>query len=154
MLVDHLLELDLDRIAVLDVSEAGLAVAKRRLGPKAARVEWLVGDVRSMAGLGSFDVWHDRATFHFLIEPEDRAAYARLAAETVPPGGTAFVATFAPDGPERCSGLPVRRYDDVQLAQELGGAFRLVRSEPSTHTTPAGVSQRFTWVTLERVAST
>ena len=151
MLVDHLLDLRIPRIAVLDVSEAGLAVARRRLGGQADRVEWIVGDVTTVANIGAFDVWHDRAVFHFLTDANDRNAYVRLAADSIRPGGTAFVATFAPDGPERCSGLPVCRYDEDQLAQAFGSAFRLQGSERHTHTTPRGVSQSFNYVTLARV---
>ena len=124
-LVDHLLDLDLQRVAVLDVSEAGLAVSRRRLGDQAGRVEWVVGDVTSVGGLGHFDVWHDRAVFHFLVQPGERAAYVRLAQRTLVPGGTLIIATFAPDGPERCSGLPVCRYGGGQLADALGPMFRL-----------------------------
>jgi arsenite methyltransferase len=152
-LVDHLLDLGFPRIAVLDVSEAGMAVAKRRLGHRAEGVEWLVGDVTAVASLGMFDVWHDRATFHFLVDAEARAKYVRLASETIRPGGTAIVATFAPEGPERCSGLPVCRYDDDQLAQAFGAAFRLLASERHTHTTPRGVAQQFSYFTLARVAA-
>ena len=149
-LVDHLLDLDLERVAVLDVSEAGLDVSRRRLGDQAGRVEWVIGDVTSVADVGRFDVWHDRAVFHFLVQPEDRAAYVRLAQRTLVPGGTLIVAAFAPDGPERCSGLPVCRYDGGQLADALGPMFRLDASERHTHTTPGGTEQRFVYATLTR----
>ena len=150
-LVDHLLDLDLDRIAVLDVSEAGLAVSRRRLGDRSNRVEWIVADVRRARDLGRFDVWHDRAVFHFLVDAEDRAAYARLAGETVAPAGTLIIATFAPDGPERCSGLPVCRYDGEQLADALGPAFRLDATERYVHVTPRGVEQRYLYATFRHV---
>lgn len=149
-LVDHLLELDLARVAVLDVSEAGLAVSRRRLGDRAGQVEWIVGDVTSVGDVGQFDVWHDRAVLHFLIQPEDRAAYVRLAQRTLVPGGTMIIATFAPDGPERCSGLPVCRYDGGQIADALGPMFRLDASERHTHKTPGGTEQRFVYTTLTR----
>jgi SAM-dependent methyltransferase len=149
-LVDHLLDLDLERVAVLDVSEAGLGVAMRRLGDRAGRVEWVVGDVTSVADLGHFDVWHDRAVFHFLVQPEDRAAYVRLAQRTLVHGGTLIIATFAPDGPERCSGLPVCRYDGDRLAEAFGPGFRLDASERHTHTTPGGTEQRYVYSTLRR----
>ena len=147
-LVDHLLDLDLERLAVLDVSDAGLAVSKGRLGGSAAGVEWIVGDVTTIGDLGAVDVWHDRAVFHFLIEPADRAAYVRLAERTIRPGGTLILATFAPDGPERCSGLPVCRYDADSLARSLGAAFELQATERYTHTTPGGVEQRFVYATF------
>jgi rhodanese-related sulfurtransferase/SAM-dependent methyltransferase len=149
-LVDHLLDVGVPRIAVLDVAAAGLEVAKRRLGDRADRVEWIVGDVTTVGDLGSFDVWHDRAVFHFLVDPADRARYVALAAATVKPDGTAVVATFAPDGPERCSGLPVARYDEGGLAEAFGPAFNLLGSEAHTHVTPRGVRQAFRYFTLQR----
>lgn len=150
-LVDHLLDLDIPCIAVLDVSEAGMDVSRRRLGDRLRRVEWIVGDVTSLSDLGEFDVWHDRAVFHFLVEAEDRAAYVRLAQWTLGLGGTLLIATFALDGPERCSGLPVCRYDGDQLAHTLGPAFRLDATEQHTHTRPRGVDQQFAYTTLTRI---
>lgn len=151
-LVDHLLDLGLERIAVLDVSEAGLAVARHRLGPRAAAVEWIVGDVTELDDVGRFDIWHDRAAFHFLLDADARQRYVRLAERTVPVGGVVIVATFADDGPERCSGMPVERYDPPALAERFGDAFRLVDSRRHVHHTPAGIPQRFQYSTFERVA--
>lgn len=128
-LVDHLLDLDIPCIAVLDVSEAGMDVSRRRLGDRLRRVEWIVGDVTSLSDLGEFDVWHDRAVFHFLVEAEDRAAYVRLAQWTLGLGGTLLIATFALDGPERCSGLPVCRYDATSSLTPWG--------QPSASTPPS-----------------
>lgn len=141
-LVDHLVDEGI-RVAVLDIAEAGLAVARDRLGERAETVTWIVADVTAVADIGRFDVWHDRAVFHFLTEAADRAAYVALAKRTVEDGGTALVATFAPDGPERCSGLPVCRYDGTALAREFGPVFRLEESEPYVHVTPSGVRQSF-----------
>lgn len=152
-LVDHLLELGVPRIAVLDISRAGLAVAKLRLGGRADGVEWIVGDVTRLDHVGTFDVWHDRGVFHFLVDREDRERYVRLARRTVRAGGTAIVGTFAPDGPDQCSGLPVCRYDAEQLAQALGPGFRLETSERYTHTTPRGVTQPFVYSSFARVGS-
>jgi SAM-dependent methyltransferase len=149
-LVDHLVDEGV-RVAVLDIAEAGLAVARERLGKRAERVTWIVADVTIAADIGRFDVWHDRAVFHFLIEPEDRAAYVALATRTIEDGGTALIATFAPDGPDRCSGLPVCRYDAAALAQELGPAFRLEASEPWVHATPSGVAQSFVYSRFTRL---
>lgn len=151
-LVDHLLELELERVAVLDVSEAALAVARHRLGTRARDVTWIVGDLASLEDVGAFDIWHDRAAFHFLLEPEARAAYVRLAERTVPVDGTAIVATFADDGPERCSGMPVQRYEPSALAREFGPAFRPIDSLRYLHHTPAGVPQQFQYTAMERVA--
>lgn len=152
-LVDHLLDIGVDRIAVLDVSEAALTVARHRLGPRADAVAWVVGDVSQVQEIGTFDVWHDRAAFHFLLEDPERRAYVGLAERTVPVGGEVIVATFDDDGPERCSGLPVRRYASQALAEEFGPGFRLVGSQRYLHHTPAGVPQQFQYTTLERVAA-
>lgn len=152
-LVDHLLELGLERVAVLDVSEAALAVARHRLGTRAQDVKWIVGDLASVANVGAFDIWHDRAAFHFLLEPEARDAYVRLAERTLTVGGTAIIATFADDGPERCSGMPVRRYEPGALALEFGPAFRPIDSLRYLHHTPAGAPQQFQYTAMERVSA-
>ena len=149
-LVDHLVDEGI-RVAVLDIAEAGLAVARERLGERGRRVTWIVADVTTAADIGRFDVWHDRAVFHFLTEPADRAAYVAMATRTIEAGGTALVATFAPDGPERCSGLPVCRYDAAALARELGPAFRLEASEPYVHVTPSGVPQSFVYARFTKI---
>lgn len=150
-LVDDLLDLGIKRVAVLDISEAGLAVSKRRLGSRARQVEWLVGDVTAVEDIGPFDVWHDRAVFHFLTAEDDRRHYVRLAEHTLRPGATAIMATFAWDGPERCSGLAVRRYDAGQLAEQCGQGFELTQSERYVHTTPVGSHQNFLFATFHRV---
>lgn len=152
-LVDHLLDLDLDRIAVLDISEAGLAIAQHRLGARSDRVEWIVSDVVDVRSVGQVDIWHDRAAFHFLRDEPSRRAYVRLAERSVPVGGVAIIATFADDGPERCSGMPVRRYEPELLAAECGDAFLLADSRRHLHHTPAGIPQSFQYSTLERVMS-
>ncbi len=153
LLVDHLLNLGLDQIAVLDISEAGLAVSRHRLGPRADTIKWIVGDVTTVDDVGEFDIWHDRAAFHFLLEADARQRYVRLAERTVRVGGIAIIATFADDGPERCSGMPVRRYDPPEIAEEWGSAFQLIGSRRYIHRTPAGVAQSFQYSTLERVSS-
>jgi ubiquinone/menaquinone biosynthesis C-methylase UbiE len=138
-------------VAVLDISAAAISRAKARLGTRAGDVQWIVADVTTPVDLGTFDVWHDRAVFHFLTEPGDRAAYVALLSRTVPSGGHAVIATFAPDGPERCSGLPVRRYDAESLAVELGTGFRLSRTVPESHFTPWGKPQSFQYSVFERL---
>lgn len=150
-LVDHLLDLGLDRVAVLDVSEAGLAVARHRLGDRETAVEWVVGDVTDVSDVGRFDIWHDRAAFHFLLGDGARRRYVDLATRTVSIGGVAIVATFDQDGPERCSGMPIRRYEPEDIATEFGDGFRLTGSTRYLHHTPAGVPQRFQYSTLARV---
>ena len=138
-------------VTVLDVSAAAIANARRQLGDRAAQAGWIVADVARMPAVGAFDVWHDRAVFHFLIDPGDRAAYLALLHRTIPPGGHAVIATFAPEGPEKCSGLPVRRYDGAALAAELGPEFRRVKSVPDTHVTPWGKPQAFQYSLFERI---
>jgi ubiquinone/menaquinone biosynthesis C-methylase UbiE len=151
-LVDHLLDAGLKRIAVLDIAASSLAVSIRRLGDRARKVEWIVADVTTVADVGRFDIWHDRAVFHFLTSEADRRHYVRLAERTLLPGGTAIMATFASDGPERCSGLEVRRYDADQLAKQCGPGFELSQSERYVHTTPSGSHQKFLFATFHRVA--
>lgn len=150
-LVDHLVGLDLERLAVLDVSEAALAISRHRLGASAEAVEWIVGDVSSVPDVGRFDVWHDRAAFHFLLDADAQRRYVELAERTVPTGGIAIVATFADDGPERCSGMPVQRWEPARLDDAFGRGFRLRTSRRYLHHTPAGVPQQFQYATLERV---
>jgi 2-polyprenyl-3-methyl-5-hydroxy-6-metoxy-1,4-benzoquinol methylase len=151
-LVDHVLDLGVERVAVLDISESALGMSKRRLGSRASSVEWIVGDVTVLDDLGRFDVWHDRAVFHFLTDEEDRRHYVRLAERTVRPDGTAVMATFASDGPERCSGLEVRRYDSAQLAAQCGAGFELSQTQRHVHMTPGSVRQNFLYATFRRRA--
>ena len=151
-LVDALLERGFRALTVVDLAEAALEAAKARLGGEAEKVRWVAGDVRALEpeAIGPVDVWHDRAVFHFLTEAEDRARYRRLLEATLVPGGVAIVATFAPDGPEKCSGLPVRRWSAEALAEELGLA--LVEGGRETHETPWGSEQRFQWAVSARFA--
>lgn len=130
-------------VAILDISEVALARARDRLGDRAARIRWVAADITSNLSLGEFDVWHDRAVFHFLTSPIDRQRYVEALGRTVPVGGHAVLATFAPDGPEKCSGLDVVRYDGPSLARELGDRFALLKTLPETHVTPWGKSQSF-----------
>ena len=197
VLAERLLEAGY-RVAVLDISATALERARARLGQRAGRVRWIVGDVTKLgdvtnfadatnlasatdmtdvtrvaqasdatkasaapdpadlADLGTFDVWHDRAVFHFLTEAADRAAYATLLSRAIPLGGHAVIATFAPDGPEQCSGLPVRRYAAPALAAELaarGAAFDLIKTVPEMHITPWGKAQSFQYSLLRRMTA-
>jgi SAM-dependent methyltransferase len=151
-LIDHLVSLNLDRLAVLDLSSTAIDIARKRLGAAAETVEWIDADVTDVADLGRFAVWHDRAVFHFLTDASERERYVDLCERTMTPGGTAIVATFAPDGPEMCSGLPVRRYDASQLASECGPRFHLIESERYMHTTPRGVRQSFLYASFRRLS--
>jgi SAM-dependent methyltransferase len=138
-------------VTVLDISEEAIDRARHRLGDRATQVRWMVADVTAGPDMGTFDVWHDRAVFHFLTTSDDRAAYGALLARTVPVGGHAVIATFALDGPEKCSGLEVRRYDGSALAVELRPRFRLLKSVPELHRTPWGLAQSFQYSVFERV---
>jgi SAM-dependent methyltransferase len=151
-LAGALLEMGIPRIAVLDISEAALERGRERLGEAASRVEWIAADVVAdpPPALGPFELWHDRAVFHFLTEPEDRRRYVALAESTIVPGGHLLIATFAPTGPERCSGLPVQRYGPESLAEEFAHGFSVLSHAGHGHQTPWGKMQDFTVVLLQR----
>jgi SAM-dependent methyltransferase len=142
-LVDNLVEMGFEDVTVLDLSEAALEAAKDRLGDRAAQAHWMVADATVWEPVKVYDVWHDRAAFHFLTEDRDRAAYVVRLERALKVGGHAIIATFALDGPERCSGLPVVRYDPASLGQTLGRAFQLVDSRRHAHATPWASNQSF-----------
>jgi SAM-dependent methyltransferase len=143
-LVDDLIARGYRDLTVLDLSETALEVARKRLGPLAGPVQWLQGDVTRMKfPLHAFDVWHDRAVFHFLTQPEERRAYVRNVASVVKPGGHVIVGTFGPEGPAQCSGLDVMRYEADSLHDEFGSRFQLVKSAKELHKTPFGTTQQF-----------
>ncbi len=143
-LVDDLLEQGLFDVSVLDISVAALSVARERLGARANQVQWLAGDITQLElPAQAYDIWHDRAVFHFLTKPAQRAAYVAQVRHAVRPGGHVIVATFAADGPTQCSGLPVVRYTPEKLHDEFGDAFELIESLEERHQTPNGVVQPF-----------
>ena len=145
-LVDDLLAKGYRRLSVLDLSAAALSKAKARLGERAADVQWLVADVlEAQLPSAAYDVWHDRAVFHFLTTAEQRHAYVQAVLRAVKPGGLVIVATFAEDGPEKCSGLPVMRYNADQLHAEFGQPFLLLGHEQESHHTPGGNEQKFVY---------
>lgn len=150
-LVDALLDTGYSNVSVLDVSRTALSIARERLGDRGDEVEWLCGDVRSFPLPHAFDVWHDRAVFHFLTEPADRIGYRGTLGRAVPAGGQAVLATFGPRGPEHCSGLPVVRYDAASLSAELGEIWELVEDGEETHCTPSGVDQQFVYGRFRRI---
>lgn len=150
VLVDRLLDRGFTGVAVMDIAEYALEKARDRLGDRAWRVRWIVGDVTGVEGVEQYDVWHDRAVFHFLTSPDDRQKYAALARRSMRQGGHLIIATFAPDGPDRCSGLPVCRYTAQTLAAEFVDGFELVKEVRDTHTTPSGKSQAFTYAMFRR----
>ena len=149
-LVDGLLERGFRRVTVLDISAAALDLAALRLGRRANEVQWIVDDVTAWEPAQRFDIWHDRAAFHFLVEAADRAAYIARLKQALVPGGYAIIGSFAADGPETCSGLPVHRYDAAGLARELGEDFALVDSRPHDHATPWNAQQRFQFSMFRR----
>ncbi|OAN52450.1 class I SAM-dependent methyltransferase [Magnetospirillum moscoviense] len=152
LLVDRLIERGWHHVAVLDISQAALDQAAERLGPAGDDVTWIEADIlewRPVPGL--FELWHDRAVFHFLTRPEDQKAYRRILMTALVPGGTVILATFAPDGPEKCSGLPVARHDIESLARVLGADFELIETRREDHVTPSGKTQSFTWGVFRRV---
>lgn len=153
-LVDDLLAKQYQNITVLDLSVAALNTSKDRLGTRAASVKWLESDVtRTVLPHHAYDVWHDRAVFHFLTAPEDRHAYLQGVLHSVKPGGHVIIATFAEDGPRECSGLPVMRYSALQLRAEFGESLALVSHARELHSTPFGTTQQFTYCYFRRAAS-
>jgi 2-polyprenyl-3-methyl-5-hydroxy-6-metoxy-1,4-benzoquinol methylase len=149
-LVDRLVKRGWADLTVLDIAAPALEVAKARLGSSAAQVRWEVADITEWLPSRTYDVWHDRAVFHFLTSLPQREAYRRALNAGVATGGLVIIATFAPDGPERCSGLPVQRYDTAGLAKEIGDTFRLVDDWREEHLTPQGGRQRFNWGIFRR----
>lgn len=150
-LVDHLLDAGYEAVGVLDVSPTALELARARLGSRAERVEWFAADVTRFTSPHAWDLWHDRAVLHFLLEESDRAAYRAALLSALAPGGHVVVATFGPEGPTRCSGLDVQRYGVDELGRVLGPAFDVVSSELQTHTTPDGAHQQFLYASFRRV---
>jgi SAM-dependent methyltransferase len=149
-LVDSLLDRGLECLTVLDISATAIARAQARLGPRGSRVSWIVADGTGEWAIPSVDIWHDRAVFHFLVEEADRAAYVANLRRAVKPRGHVVMATFAPDGPSKCSGLPVTRYSDALLQSELGAGFELVQSFIEPHQTPMGTTQSFLFALFQR----
>ncbi|MHA6204877.1 class I SAM-dependent methyltransferase [Dyella soli] len=150
-LIDDLICEGHSELTVLDLSVQALAVARSRLGDKADAVTWLEADITKVQLADStYDLWHDRAVFHFLISPEDRNAYVRTVERSVKPGGAVIIATFAEDGPEKCSGLPVMRYSTERLHDEFGVSFALVEHATEEHQTPSGAMQSFVYCLLRK----
>lgn len=148
LLVDCLLAQDRSALSVLDISASALAGARARLGAGAAKVGWIEADVREFAPAQRYDLWHDRAVFHFLTDPAERAAYMAALRRSLNPRGHVVIATFALDGPARCSGLDVAHYDAASLHAQFGADFELLDARRETHITPNGSEQRFTWAHL------
>lgn len=150
-LVDALVARGQHQVSVLDLSQAGLDTARARIGADAP-VEWIAGDVTTWQPARSYDFWHDRAAFHFLTEPEDQLAYAGVLKRALPVGGVAVIGTFAPGGPEQCSGLPVVQHDQQSLARVLGHGFDGLGQRDHEHVTPWGSVQKFQFSTFRRMS--
>lgn len=149
-LVDALLDRGFAHVTVLDLSEAALASARHRLGSRAALVNWIAADVTAWQPAATYDVWHDRAAFHFLVTPEEQAAYMERLKSALKPGGHVIIGTFALDGPDKCSGLPVMRHSPSSIAALLGPRFTLVDSRRHEHVTPWNSVQKFQFSTFLR----
>ena len=153
-LVDDLLSAGYRSLTVLDLSGTALAAAQRRLGTQARSVQWIEANITEAdLPFHAYDVWLDRAVFHFLTSPEERQAYVQAVLRAVKPGGHVIVATFSEDGPDRCSGLPVMRYSPDQLHAQFGSPFTLLRHEKEAHHTPAGTVQQFVYCYCRKAMS-
>lgn len=151
VLVDKLLEKGFQDLTVLDISSKPLQLAKERLGKLAAQVSWIEADVTEFDPPQKYDLWHDRAVFHFLTDPNDRKKYVQNMEKALNSGGHVIIATFAIDGPLKCSGLDVERYSDEKLKNELGGSFELMKSIKEAHVTPWGSKQNFIYCCFKKV---
>lgn len=152
LLVEFLLELGFRDLTVLDISAAALQQVCTRLGPKAREIKWIEVDITEFEPHKTFALWHDRAVFHFLTDAKDRKCYMDRLDKALKPGGRAIIATFAPDGPSRCSGLDIVPYDAAKLGRELGEKYRLEQQERETHITPAGGEQKFGFYCFRKMA--
>lgn len=151
VLVDDLLAHGYQNVSVLDLSGAAIATSTSRLGPAASQVTWIEANILEIElPAASYDVWHDRAVFHFLTHEQDRQAYVEQVMRAVKPGGLVIVATFAEDGPVECSGLPVVRYSARQLHSEFGEPFILLGHKKESHQTPGGKQQKFVYCFCRR----
>ncbi len=150
LLVDHLLDMGYSNLTVLDISEAALDRARKRLGPKAESVKWIVADVGSFVAEEVYELWHDRAAFHFLTDEQDIAHYVRNAAKAIAPGGIMVLGTFSDQGPTRCSGIEIRQYSGEALAKRFEEDFEKQSCTTLDHSTPSGKIQNFTFCSFRR----
>jgi 2-polyprenyl-3-methyl-5-hydroxy-6-metoxy-1,4-benzoquinol methylase len=150
-LVDRLLDAGFGHVAVLDISQTAIEATKARLGEQESQVEWIVADITQLTSLGVFDIWHDRAVFHFITDPDERRHYVELLKRSLPIGGHFIVGTFAKGGPEKCSGLRICQYDAAAMQVELGPSFGSVKHGDYLHTTPTGKPQQFFFGVYKRV---
>lgn len=149
-LVDALVSRGFDDVTVLDISQAALDADRTRLGPDASHVSWIRSDVTAWQPDRGYDIWHDRAAFHFLTDAVDQAAYATVMKRAVKAGGHAIIGTFAPEGPAKCSGLPIVRHDADSIGKLLGGSFELIDTRRHEHRTPWDSVQLFQFSTFRK----
>jgi SAM-dependent methyltransferase len=149
-LVDALLGEGFERVSVLDISARALALARERLGARSENANWIEADVTAYSPVETYDLWHDRAVFHFLTEEADRKKYVDCVRGALKPGGALVLGAFAPDGPEGCSGLPVRRYDATLMKESFGKDFELLRESAEAHLTPWKTEQKFGFFLFKR----
>lgn len=148
-LVDNLIDRSYKDITILDISEESLNITKNRLGEKSKNVNFIVNDVSEVNKIGKFDIWHDRAVFHFLTKDDEKLKYVKNVINNLNKDGHVIIGTFSHDGPEKCSGLPVCRYNSEELKNMFGSSFNLVKNELHEHITPDGKKQLFTFVILK-----
>lgn len=150
VLIDHLLKRGYSNLALLDISAKALEHVKNRLSDQAAKIEWFEKDITEFVPPHTYDIWHDRAVFHFLTDIKSRQLYVNVLKNAVKPGSHIIIAAFAKDGPKKCSGLDTVQYDNASIQHELGDEFILLDSQPETHITPAGKEQRFIYFVFQR----
>ncbi len=153
VLVDKLLDQGFQDLTVVDISERALEHTKHRLANRADDINWIVADITEYEFQREYDLWHDRAVFHFLTNPEQRERYKQSLKNTLAPNGYLILATFALDGPMKCSGLEVERYGTAKLQVELGNDFDLLKSVEENHQTPWGSEQKFTYCLFKKIGS-
>jgi len=151
LLADHLLQLGYTNISVLDISATALEKAKKRLGQDAAKVKWIVSDVNAFRSSEKYDVWHDRAAFHFLITEDAIAQYLSVAANSLKPGGKLIIGTFSETGPAKCSGLPVKQYSETSLTTILFNRFQKIKCMTTDHITPFKTVQQFLFCSFQKL---
>ncbi|PIZ04210.1 MAG: SAM-dependent methyltransferase [Gammaproteobacteria bacterium CG_4_10_14_0_8_um_filter_38_16] len=149
-LASCLLKKGYSHVAVLDISDKAIEYAKKKLANQSDKVEWYVDDITNFVSPHSYDIWHDRAVFHFLTDKESRALYVRTLKNTLNPGSFVIIASFAKDGPAKCSGLDIIQYDAASIQHELGNEFLLLENQLETHQTPKGNKQHFTYFLFQR----
>lgn len=150
-LADFILDTGYNNLTVLDISHAAIEHARFRLGDRAEKITWLEQDITEFTSDVTFDIWHDRAVFHFLTDADDRASYVRVTSRALKSGANVIIATFDLNGPEKCSGLDVVRYSPETMSDVLGDAFQLIETSTEKHITPSGASQNFVYCCFTRV---